>query len=331
MHNPPYQLIKEAMESSRHQLMQFNTGDPDEFADKISGIAPDLSCNSLRSHGMKAKVCGAQLPSLGIFRSTIQNFQVQSPIRSFYSVTIPLAGHSRFLVAGNFGTFNSAKAHLQYPGKKFNAKVGEGLFESLQFCFDQAMLNSIADKVLGVEGRKGMLLESLDLARPVARSFARHALFLWSEILRGGPMISSPLIAQESVQMLGTLLVSAACPVTERTRSIDRKCSPVVVQRAEEYLMENLLNPISIADVAVASGMSARTLSRAFGRHHGTTIKGFIKERRLEAANRILLAAAPGETNVTKVALDLGFDQLGRFSAEYRQAFGELPSQTLTR
>lgn len=34
-------------------------------------------------------------------------------------------------------------------------------------------------------------------------------------------------------------------------------------------------------------------------------------------------------TNVTKVALDFGFDQLARFSSEYKKAFGELPFQTL--
>ena len=55
------------------------------------------------------------------------------------------------------------------------------------------------------------------------------------------------------------------------------------------------------------------------------------KERRLEAANLALLSAEPGETNVTQVALDLGFDQLGRFSADYKKAFGEFPSATLAR
>ena len=101
------------------------------------------------------------------------------------------------------------------------------------------------------------------------------------------------------------------------------------MRRAEEYLMANLANSISIADVAMVAGISARTLSREFRRHRGTTIKGFVRERRLEAANQALLTAEPGETNVTQVALDLGFDQLGRFSESYKKTFGELPSETL--
>jgi len=38
-----------------------------------------------------------------------------------------------------------------------------------------------------------------------------------------------------------------------------------------------------------------------------------------------------GSTTVTYVAMDHGFFQLGRFSADYRRAFGELPSVTLLR
>jgi len=38
--------------------------------------------------------------------------------------------------------------------------------------------------------------------------------------------------------------------------------------------------------------------------------------------------AARGAAGVTKVALDCGFSHLGRFAAQYRAQFGELPSQT---
>jgi AraC family ethanolamine operon transcriptional activator len=57
----------------------------------------------------------------------------------------------------------------------------------------------------------------------------------------------------------------------------------------------------------------------------------FIRRMRLHAVRRDLLAAQPGGATVTQIAMTFGFYQLGRFSAEYRALFGELPSATLTR
>jgi AraC-like DNA-binding protein len=246
-------------------------------------------------------------------------------------VTIPLEGAGEFLVENSFAEISKTKIHLQLPGKEFDGKIVENSFRSLQLCFDRAALDSLGVRLQGEEGGEVSLLETLDMARPEVRSFARHALFMWSEILRGGPILTSPLIARESVQLLGALLVSAADSAAMNSESTGRKCPPLAVRRAEDYLMANLSNPISIADVAAAAGTSARTLSREFRRHRETTIKRFLSERRLEAANRELLAAGPGVTNVTQVALNLGFEQLGRFAADYKKAFGELPSETLTR
>ena len=86
-----------------------------------------------------------------------------------------------------------------------------------------------------------------------------------------------------------------------------------------------------MADVAEAAGMSARTLFREFRKRHGMSPMAFSKERRLEAAQRALLAADPRERSVTDIALDYGFCHFGRFSVEYKRAFQEAPSDTLRR
>lgn len=312
-------------------LLSFATGDADEFVERMSGIAPGLHCSPYRAHQVNIKICAAKLPKLGLFASTLASFRVESPVRPYYGITIPLEGHSSFRVDRGYEDINRAKGHLQHPDRPFDAKMPEAPFKSLQLCFDQAALDSFAIRMQGGEARNTSLTESLDLVRPDVRSFARHAAFIWSEIMRGGPVVALPLIAQESVDLLSTLLLAAADQGTHSFDEHDRRSRPASMRRAEDYLMDNLSNAISIADVAMAAGMSARTLSREFRRHHETTIKGFIRERRLEAANQTLLVADPRETNVTQVALNLGLDQLGRFSADYKRAFGELPSETLAR
>lgn len=270
------------------------------------------------------------LPGLGIFSSTLKNFRVRSETRPFYGVTIPMRGSSQFLTREGFQDYYGPKGHLQHPDRMFDAQMGESSFDSLQLCFEEAHLDCLARKLHGQDGEKASLMETLDFSNPAMQSFGRHAMFIWNELLRGGPIASSAMIAQESSNLLGALLVSAADENLDDPGSSGTGCS-AVVRRAEEYLMDHLDKPVCIADVAQVAGASARSLSRGFRRYRGTTIKGFVKERRLEEANRRLLTAEPGVTNVTEVALNLGFDQLGRFSRDYKTAFGELPSETLAR
>ncbi len=56
----------------------------------------------------------------------------------------------------------------------------------------------------------------------------------------------------------------------------------------QQFLCTQGTGVLLIGEVAQAAGVSARSLSRGFRRHRATTIKGFIKERRLEEANRKL-------------------------------------------
>ena len=80
---------------------------------------------------------------------------------------------------------------------------------------------------------------------------------------------------------------------------------------------------------AIAAGVNARTLQGAFQRGHGTSVMALVRERRLERTQAQLQAADPDAASVTAIALDNGFAHLGRFSAAYRQRFGEYPSETL--
>ena len=90
--------------------------------------------------------------------------------------------------------------------------------------------------------------------------------------------------------------------------------------------------PIRIANICRAVGVSARTLLRAFRAVHGTTPYRYLCSLRLLEARRIFSSSTgdPPPT-VTEVATHLGFAELGRFSVAYRSAFGECPSDTLRR
>jgi transcriptional regulator GlxA family with amidase domain len=102
------------------------------------------------------------------------------------------------------------------------------------------------------------------------------------------------------------------------------------MQIAFEMYGRGVGGPSRVLDLARASGVSPRTVYRAFRRLYGEPPARLQRRDRLESARARLEAGRPGDS-VTSVALDLGFEHLGRFAGHYRRLFGEPPSATLRR
>ncbi|MBV5272713.1 MAG: AraC family transcriptional regulator [Lamprocystis purpurea] len=101
--------------------------------------------------------------------------------------------------------------------------------------------------------------------------------------------------------------------------------------RAIEAIRYADLTTLELGGLCAAAGVSARALEYAFRENLGVSPGAFIRQLRLHALRRALLASAAGESTVTELAYDLGFTQLGRLAAHYRCVFGEPPSTTLAR
>jgi AraC family ethanolamine operon transcriptional activator len=87
----------------------------------------------------------------------------------------------------------------------------------------------------------------------------------------------------------------------------------------------------SIAELARALGVGRRTLEEAFRDYVGLSPARYVAVLRLNAMRRELLNASEDNLRVADLAARYGVVHLGRFAGDYRQMFGELPSQTLRR
>jgi AraC-like DNA-binding protein len=105
---------------------------------------------------------------------------------------------------------------------------------------------------------------------------------------------------------------------------------PGILRRAERFIIDNASASITVSDVADHLGISLRSLQAGFRQWRETTPTAFLRRARLQLVRDELLRSSQ-DTNVTTVALRNGFSHLGRFSAQYRSAFGEDPSATLRR
>jgi len=94
----------------------------------------------------------------------------------------------------------------------------------------------------------------------------------------------------------------------------------------EKYIKTRLCAPLALADLANAAGVSVRALNALCHQHHGVAPMDLLRNIRLDAARERLLTQP--DANITDTAFEFGFGHLGRFSAYYRERFGELPKQT---
>jgi len=142
-------------------------------------------------------------------------------------------------------------------------------------------------------------------------------------------MLASPVAIQQFEQMVFTsLLLSHPHNYTQSLQRLAKSIALGDVKRAIDYMEANLTSPIGPPDITAAAGVPGRTLLEHFRRYKGVPRMGYLRRARF-AKVREALRCAESEESVTRVALSLGFNHMGRFSVEYRQRFGESPSKTL--
>ena len=113
-------------------------------------------------------------------------------------------------------------------------------------------------------------------------------------------------------------------------RSLWGDAAPRQVRMAEEYIAANCHRAIAIEELTAVTGVSARCLFKSFKRSRHHTPMAFAKLARLRRARQIF-AEGDERTTVAGTAFNCGFSNLGHFAKDYRDAFGELPSETLGR
>ncbi len=116
---------------------------------------------------------------------------------------------------------------------------------------------------------------------------------------------------------------TAGRPMARARTGALKKALEIIADRADE--------PVTVAEVERLSGASGRTLRYAFEEAYGMSPKQYLQAYRLDRVHRQLRQAPAAAATVSDAANDWGFWHMGQFARDYRQMFGELPSETLAR
>ncbi|GAA4175424.1 GlxA family transcriptional regulator [Shinella granuli] len=95
--------------------------------------------------------------------------------------------------------------------------------------------------------------------------------------------------------------------------------------RIVQQMEANLSEPLRLADMSPASGLSRRQMERLFRREMGRTPARYYLDLRLERAHLLLVTSS---LPVIEIAMACGFSTASHFSRTYRERYGCTPQRT---
>ncbi|NOD78846.1 MULTISPECIES: helix-turn-helix domain-containing protein [unclassified Ruegeria] len=117
----------------------------------------------------------------------------------------------------------------------------------------------------------------------------------------------------------------------EQLRHVAFRDPQRVVRQAQEYIWQHSHRAVSLEEICGDLRLSGRSLHRAFHSVLDISPAAYARNWRLTQVRRHLAQSNGADVSVTEIATRFGFWELGRFSAQFRALFGELPSQVLAR
>ncbi len=170
----------------------------------------------------------------------------------------------------------------------------------------------------------------LDLSDPRGAALLSSVEFYARELDRPGGLGEMPLAREQYLAFIMTQLLHAS-----RHQYTDELTVPVDPLRRSrlrpvlEYMEQHAAEPLTPQDLARVGCMSVRTLHATFQQTVGESPMNHLRRLRLDHVRAELQRSDRQVVRVTDVALRWGFLHQSRFAQQYRERFGERPSETL--
>jgi AraC-like DNA-binding protein len=294
--------------------------------------APHINCVPL----------GAGTPRGAIFQASIGDIflragELSADIRTRSSVVSELMSFSMKLDSpGSLFSFRSGEEVL--PGDVF--RLARGDVNDYRFTgYMRFAVISLHPDLLLRDGAQDALQGDRSVwehrqwfrAPPAIRALvARSVQRITSQVLQLDRTVTGQALRQLQAELLEPLVWG----ITSGERSANERhalSAANVVRKVEDWVDGQPPATIQIADICRALHLSRRTLHRAFAETLGMGPARYLMLKRLAAVRAELRKSDPAAINVTDTATRYGFWELGRFAREYRQMFGERPSDTLSK
>lgn len=267
--------------------------------------------------------------SIGYIYSDI-GVSVSGAAQSSYNVIFGLSGELLSSRGDDRVRNTSARAVLFNPGDRQTLVPSDASAETLGIRVGRDLVEAELRALLG---RDLDAPPRFDIALDLASSDTAGLRFLLKDMLTiydaDHALVAHPALRLAQMRTFVTgLLLTHRHSYSDALVSGGNPVRPRTLTRSIAYIEEHLTEPITLNDIAVAAGCSARTINNAFQVSLGVSPMTHLRNLRLERTRDLLEVT---ELSVSDAAIESGFSHLGRFARAYFERFGELPSETRSR
>ena len=308
---------------------QFVSDDFEAMHARLSTVLKPHGLRRLSDMPVSGIICRAHLNriSLNVLRIGPSVEVAPGALEDFFLVQIPIVGSVDLSVGTEQIKCEGATAAVISPGERLRLRWSDNCTQLIVQIPRDAMELTLAKRLGGKSGTALRFRTIFDLNTSSGREWRQLLELAIRSVDHDGVLSRAPVCSNLEDLLLSALLATQPHNYIEALGQRS-DTAPFYILRAERAMRRQLPDALTVTGLAIAAGVSERTLHLGFRRFRGTTPMGRLLVLRLHEARRLLGNAEPG-TTVAQIAAEVGFHQFGRFAATYRGMFGELPSDTL--
>ena len=255
---------------------------------------------------------------------------VEFPESDFARLQIGLKGSAVTILNGTAIAITERQSCIVPPGEPIRIMFEPG-YEQLILRIRARALEQTLTTLLGAKPAGVLRFDPIAAAvQPNALVLRDLAMFLANQLDATATELPRAVLVELEQALIVSFLSAHRHNFSELLERAEKDVTPRIVRLAEEYIEASWDRAITIEELASQTGVSIRALYAAFKKSRGYSPMAFVKTVRLRRARQMLMDPA-WRSSVSLVAFKCGFGNLGHFARDYRDMFGELPSETLSR
>lgn len=245
-----------------------------------------------------------------------------------YSISLPRRGRQT-VVAGNRRYQTGAQtAVILSPGENLEVDLDRD-WQSVFVTINTRIMDLALSRLIGGPVTERLVFDvSMPTSEAAASSWWRTAEHYLRELAVEDSLLCDPSVYRDfELSLVRALLIRHPNNYSDQIRRKLPDMMPVYLRKSVKHIEDCYPEPMRLEDLSRVAGVPTDRLTTGFREFLGATPMQYLKTVRLLKAREMLMTGGT-RTHVSTIAYDVGFNHLGRFSVDYKAAFGEAPSHT---